>query len=176
MTTTRVLDPTLPAVLDEDGAGPEITTLHGLKVGFRIDMLWRSWDWVSSEWGRLAEADGATVSFWRARGRTGDNGDVVLDELDEFIDSVDVLVVGLANCGSCTSWTIHDALRAAPRVATAAVCTAQFNDLATTLARRGGRSALRLHELPYPLDTLPEADVRDIARNSYRPLLRTFGL
>jgi len=51
-----------------------------------------------------------------------------------------------------------------------------FKDLAATLARRGGRSALRRHVLPYPLDTLQEAEVRDIARAQYRPFLRTLGL
>jgi len=30
--------------------------------------------------------------------------------------------------------------------------------------------------LPYPLDTLQEAEVRDIARAHYRPFLRTLGL
>jgi hypothetical protein len=172
-----VLDPTLAPVADSGDPGPDVDTLKGKRVGFRRDILWRSWDWVSDEWGRLAEADGAEVRFWRAKGRTGDEGDAMLKELDEFVAGVDVAVVGLANCGSCTSWTIHDALRAASTgIPTAAVCTDHFKDLAGTLARRGGRSALRRHILPYPLDTLPEAEVRDIARAHYRSFLRTLGL
>ena len=172
-----VLDPTLAAAADSGDSGPDADTLAGKSLGFRVDILWRSWDWVTDEWARLARADGAEVRFWRARGRTGDEGDAMLKELDAFISGIDIAVVGLANCGSCTSWTIHDALRAADaRIPTVAVCTDHFKDLAQTLARRGGRSALRRHILPYPLDTLPEAEVRDIARAHYRPFLRTLGL
>jgi len=172
-----VLDPTLAPLADSGGSGPDAGTLAGKRVGFRVDILWRSWDWVSDEWARLAERDGADVRFWRARGRTGDEGDAMLKELDEFLAGVDIAVVGLANCGSCTSWTIHDALRAAGTgIPTVAVCTDHFKDLAGTLARRGGRSALRRHVLPYPLDTLQEAEVRDIARAHYRPFLRTLGV
>jgi hypothetical protein len=172
-----VLDPTLAPLADSGDGGPGAVTLAGQRVGFRVDILWRSWNWVSDEWARLAERDGAEVRFWRARGRTGDEGDAMLKELDEFVGGVDIAVVGLANCGSCTSWTIHDALRAASTgIPTVAVCTDHFKDLAATFARRGGRSALRRHILPYPLDTLQEAEVRDIARAQYRPFLRTLGL
>ncbi|HVV30743.1 MAG TPA: hypothetical protein VHC41_07665, partial [Mycobacteriales bacterium] len=136
-----------------------------------------SWDWVADEWSRLLERDGAVVSSWRAAGRTGDEGDRMLVELDAFLVGKDAAVVGLANCGSCTSWTIHDALRAASTgITAAAVCTDHFGDLAAALARRGGRSGLRRQILPYPLDTLPEAEVRDIARTHYRSLLRTLGV
>jgi hypothetical protein len=177
MAQIAVLDPTLPPATDELGPGPALTSLRGVRLGFRVDILWRSWDWVSDEWGRLAREDGATVSFWRARGRTAEEGETVLKELDEFVRGLDAAVVGLANCGSCTSWTIHDALRAANAdIPTVAVCTDHFTGLAHTLARRGGRAQLRREVLPYPLDTLPEAEVRDIARNSYRSLLRTFGM
>jgi hypothetical protein len=172
-----VLDPTLAQAADNGDSGPSVGTLAGKRVGFRVDILWRSWDWVSDEWGMLAQRDGANVRFWRAGGRTGEQGDATLKELDEFLAGLDVAVVGLANCGSCTSWTIHDALRAADTgIATVAICTDHFKDLAQALARRGGRSALRRHILPYPLDTLPEAEVRDIARAHYRPFLRTLGL
>jgi hypothetical protein len=172
-----VLDPTLPPAADSGDSGHDVDTLAGKRLGFRVDILWRSWDWVSDEWARLARRDGADTRFWRALGRTGDEGDATLKELDEFLAGVDIAVVGLANCGSCTSWTIHDALRAANTgIPTVAICTDHFKDLAQTLARRGGRSDLRRHILPYPLDTLPEAEVRDIARAHYRPFLRTLGL
>ena len=39
-----------------------------------------------------------------------------------------------------------------------------------------GRSGLRVHVLPYALDSRPEKEVREIAREHYRPLLRTLGL
>ncbi len=172
-----VLDPTAELGADTADPGPDLTALTGARVGLRVDILWRSWDWITDEWAKLLEADGATVIIWRARGRTGDEGIQMLDELDDFSKRIDAAIVGLGNCGSCTSWTIHDALRIADRdVPTVAATTAHFTELGHTLARRGGRSALRIETLPYPLDTLPEEQVRDIARQQYRSVVRTLGV
>ena len=60
--------------------------------------------------------------------------------------------------------------------AAVAVVTQEFEALARTMAANAGRSGLRVHVLPYPLDSLPEAEVREIAREHFRPLLRTLGL
>lgn len=54
--------------------------------------------------------------------------------------------------------------------------TQEFESLAHTMAANAGRPRLRVHVLPYPLDTRPEEEVREIARASYRSLLRAFGL
>jgi hypothetical protein len=60
--------------------------------------------------------------------------------------------------------------------AAVAVVTSEFESLARSMAANAGRSGLRVHVLPYPLDSLPEQEVREIARAHYRPLLRTLGL
>ena len=57
-----------------------------------------------------------------------------------------------------------------------AVVTSEFEALAHTMAANAGRSGLRVHVLPYPLDSRPEQEVREIAREHFRPLLRTLGL
>ena len=57
-----------------------------------------------------------------------------------------------------------------------AVVTQEFEALAHTMATNLGYPSLRIHVLPYPLDTRPEKEVRDIAREHYRPLLRTLGV
>jgi hypothetical protein len=59
--------------------------------------------------------------------------------------------------------------------AAVAVFTSQFEKLAHTLAASSGRPDLRVLALPYPLDTRPEAEVRDIARASFADLLRVLG-
>jgi hypothetical protein len=72
---------------------------------------------------------------------------------------------------------VHDAVAALREGKTAvAVVTQEFEALAGTMATNAGRSGLRVHVLPYPLDSLPESEVREIARRHYRPLLRTLGL
>ena len=177
MTTGKILDPSSNIKDDISDPGPPIEALAGKTVGIRVDILWRSWDWVTDVWVPELRKAGATVKLWRPAGRSGEEGERALLEMKEFWQSVDIAVVGLANCGSCTGWTIHDALAAANTgIPTVAVATAHFEQLAQALARRGGRSGLRVHVLPYPLDVLPKEQVHAIAREHYRSFLRTLGL
>ena len=147
MATGSILDPT--AVRDDDitSPGPDAGPLAGKTVGFRLDEIWRAWDWVSEIWAKEFEKAGATVKFWRGhQGRTGAEGERVAKGLEEFIKSIDIAVVGLGNCGSCTGWTIRDALACADAgLPTTAVCTEVFDVLGHQLAAHGGRSGLRIH-------------------------------
>jgi hypothetical protein len=43
------------------------------------------------------------------------------------------------------------------------------------MAGNAGRAGLRVHVLPYPLETRTEADVRAIARQHWPALLETLG-
>ena len=45
------------------------------------------------------------------------------------------------------------------------VVTAEFEHLAHTMAANAGRVGLRVHVLPYPLESRPETEVREIARD-----------
>ena len=60
--------------------------------------------------------------------------------------------------------------------AAVAVVTQEFEALAHTMAANAGRSGLRVVVLPYPLETRPEEEVRAVARDHWRPFLRTIGL
>jgi hypothetical protein len=57
-----------------------------------------------------------------------------------------------------------------------AVVTQEFEGLARTMAANAGRPSLRVHVLPYPLETRPAEEVRAIGRSHCRPLLRTLGV
>jgi hypothetical protein len=57
-----------------------------------------------------------------------------------------------------------------------AVVTQEFEVLAHTMAANAGRPGLRVLVLPYPLETRPEQEVRDVAREHWRPFLRSIGL
>jgi len=174
---TMILDPTASLAHDITDPGPDAGDLRGKRIAIRIDMLWRSWDWVSEVWADGLRAEGAHVTFWRSCGRTGEEGVAADRDYAALLANSDMAIVGLGNCGSCTSWTIADALRAAATgIPTIAVATAHFEGLANNLAKRGGRSGLRLHILPYPLDILPKEQVNDIARDHYRSFLRGFGV
>ena len=56
-----------------------------------------------------------------------------------------------------------------------AVVTAEFESLGHTMATNAGKPGLRVHVLPYPLESLPEAEVRAIAREHWPLVLATLG-
>jgi hypothetical protein len=53
--------------------------------------------------------------------------------------------------------------------------TEEFESLAHTMAANAGRAGLRVHVLPYPLESRPEAEVRKIAMEHWPRLLDTLG-
>src|SRR5262249_43810305 len=148
-----VLDPTSMRADDITSPGPDAGDLAGKVIGFRVDQMWRAWDRITALWADEFRKAGAEVVFWRSGGRSGEEGERMARDLDHFIKKIDVAIVGLANCGSCTGWTVRDSLTtAAAGLPTIAVATANFEEFSHTIARRGGRSGLRVHVLPYPLN------------------------
>ena len=58
---------------------------------------------------------------------------------------------------------------------TVAVATANFEEFAKTIAKRGGRSGLRVHVLPYPLNEKFREQVDPVGREHFARLLVTMG-
>ncbi|WP_433602305.1 UGSC family (seleno)protein [Nocardia sp. CA-135953] len=172
----RVVDPCAAAAVNDADPGPTLDSLAGKRIGFRVDVLWRSWDWVVDEWAAGLRAIGAVPVIWRrSQGLDGEAGRDQNASYGEFLASVDAVVCGLANCGSCTSWTVKDAVTAlSAGLPTVAVATAHFRPLAQTLAAQYGRSGLRVHQLPYPLDIRPEPDVREMGREHFADFITQF--
>jgi hypothetical protein len=176
MATTFVLDPTARRKDDITSPGPDAGVLTGKRVGFRLDRMWRAWDWLSEQWAEKLRDAGAEVSFWRSAGRSGEEGERCEREYKAFIQSIDVAIVGLANCGSCTGWTVRDAITAANAgLPTTAIATANFEHFAHEIAGRGGRSGLRVHVLPYPLNEQTREQVLAIGEAHFLPVLGTMG-
>jgi hypothetical protein len=178
MAIGKVLDPSAGLAEDVASPGPEAGILKDKVIGIRVDEIWRCWDWITEAWAEEFRAAGATVKFWRcSQGRTGAEGERIAASLNEFLDSIDIALVGLANCGSCTGWTIRDSISAAEKgLPTTAVCTENFVELSQALARRGGRSGLRLHILPYPLNECERDEVDAVAREHLGGILQTMGV
>lgn len=176
MTLGMVLDPTAKRTDDVASPGPDAGTLAGKRIGFRLDNIWRAWDMISEQWADKFRAAGATVSFWRCSGRSGEEGERNNREWNDFLKTIDIAVVGLANCGSCSGWTVRDAVVAANTgISTTAIATANFEAFAHDLAVRGGRSGLRVHVLPYPLNELEPEKVLAIGEAHFYPVLDTMG-
>ncbi len=54
--------------------------------------------------------------------------------------------------------------------------TQEFEALARTMAANAGRAGLRVHVLPYPLESRSEAEVRAIAVAHWPEVLATLGV
>ena len=176
MKTISVFDPTASRGDDIASPGPDLGLVAGKRIGFRVDRIWRCWDWISEDWAKRLEAAGAQVSFWRSTDRSGAEGERQARALDAWLETIDVAIVGLANCGSCTGWTIRDSLTAAATgIPTLAVATMNFEDFAHEIAARGGRSGLRLHVLPYPLNERERDEVMQVAEIHFEPMLASIG-
>jgi hypothetical protein len=176
MALGKVLDPTAKRADDIASPGPDAGMLAGKRIGFRFDRMWRAWDWIGELWAEKFREAGAEVVFWRSGGRSGDEGERHAAEYEAFLKSIDVAVVGLANCGSCTGWTVRDAIQAANAgLPTTAIATANFETFAHEIAARGGRSGLRVHVLPYPLNEQRKEDVLPIGEAHFLPVLQTMG-
>ncbi|MEO6092214.1 MAG: hypothetical protein ABIT04_00320 [Novosphingobium sp.] len=161
---------------DNPSRGPDAGPLSGKRIGIRVDQIWRCWDWISENWEAKFRALGAEVSYWRSTNRSGEEGEEQDRSLRAWLATIDVAVVGLANCGSCTGWTVRDAIAAANLgLPTVAVATRNFETFAHEIAARGGRSGLRVHVLPYPLNELSRADVDPVADEYFAGLLPVMG-
>ena len=178
MAIDKVLSPKVLRASDIDSPGPDAGNLAGRTVGIRLDEIWRAWDWIAEIWAEEFRRAGAEVRFWRSnQGRTGEEGERIARSLEAFLDDIDIAVVGLGNCGSCTGWTIRDALAAADRgLPTTAVCTEVFEELGHNLAQRGGRSGLRIHILPYPLNEKQRHEVEPVAHEHLNGMFNTMGV
>ncbi|MCK9877914.1 hypothetical protein MXD59_19395 [Frankia sp. Ag45/Mut15] len=175
--TITVLDPTCGAAPGDPDPGPDLGPLAGRRIGFRIDVLWPAWDQTVDEWTTTLERAGATVTSWRrAQGLKGAAGASTQAEYDAFVGGVDAVVSGLANCGSCTSWSVRDGLSGLEKgLPTVVAVTERFVGLAGVLAADNGRPGLRLIALRAALNTLSEDEVRAAAREAFPRLLAGLG-
>ena len=97
MERIRILDPTAAPPDVEADPGPPAGALRGRAVGIRFDQTWRSFLRVLDEWEPRLEAAGARLVRWDAPGRVGEEGERTRRELDDFVEQVDVAIVGLGN-------------------------------------------------------------------------------
>lgn len=177
MSSGTILSPRGARPTGATGAGPAAGDLRGKVVGLRRDTFWTCWDQVTDEWSRRFAELGAEVMMWRAPVQKGDAAVEATVEFEEFLGAIDVAVVGLCNCGSCSIWAISDGLGALNRgLPTIAVATEHFVPLATALAGNGGWPGMRTLQLPFPLEGRPEAEVREIANAHFDELLRVLDV
>lgn len=150
--------------------------IAGLKVGLRHEGSWRSWILIVDEWSKFLRRDGATPVVVKTGERTSAEGERTRALVADWAASVDCGVSGLGTCGSCTSWSVHDAvsLEKQKRPAIVAV-TEEFAQHAHNMANHLGHKNLKVLVLPYPLEARPEDELKKIAFEYYPKFLEMLG-
>ncbi len=151
--------------------------LEGLRVGLRHEGSWRSWILIVDDWERFLRRDGAKPVVLQTGERVGEQGTTTAADVAAWTDAIDCGISGLGTCGSCTSWSVHDAttLEGAGKPAIVAVCK-EFVPHARNMAAHLGHPDLKVLELPYPLEARPEEELHQVAIDFYPAFLRLLGV
>ena len=110
----------------------------------------------------LATRVGGTVSLVTKKGPGGRSANAAIpcadDIFERVVNEADVVITGAADCGSCTAYSVHDAieLEKAGRPAVV-VTTTKFEPIALTMASSFGLPDTRILVLPHPLGGTDEA-------------------
>jgi hypothetical protein len=151
--------------------------LAGCTIGLRHDRAWSSWQLIADIWDGYLRRDGATTIAVETGAQVGDPASSDRKQIAELAARVDAAIVGLGTCGSCTTFTIKDAVTVAEheKPVIAVVCE-EFTVHAHNVARHVGHGAMQVLVLPYPLEARPAAELEQIARDYYPKALELLGV
>jgi hypothetical protein len=151
--------------------------LAGCTIGLRTDRAWRSWQMISSIWDEYLRRDGAQTIAVETGAQIGNPASSDRKQIDEFAGQVDAAIVGLGTCGSCTTFTIKDAVTVEDhdKPVVAVVCE-EFTVHAHNVARHVGHADMNVLVLPYPLEARPAEELEQIALDFYPKVLELLGV
>lgn len=167
--TLTLVDPTsAPAVVAD---APAVTHLESL-AGRRIALLknaWPSWHRMVDRLGDLMaeRVDGVDTSQYLIPNGSAADPDL----LKSIAASSDAAVVGLANCGSCSAWSYHDAMALSEMgLPVVVVVTSEFTGLVEALASAKGVHLPTVVVGANP-ETLDEAAGLALLDQAYEPIM-----
>lgn len=134
MSTYPLFDPTrVPATAAGAQVARPLAGLAGKRVAL-VKNAWPSWHSMADHLATLLAQKYPDLTFEHY---VVPNGSAAAPELLRRIaDETDAAVVGLANCGSCTAWSFHDAMQlAALGIPPVLVATKEFAELTDAVAK-----------------------------------------
>jgi hypothetical protein len=146
------------------------TAMTGLRIAF-VDNTKANFDHFCDRVQELLPQYGvAEIKRYRKPGRTVGISQKVRDEIKA---TCDFAITGLGDCGSCTSWALHDAVELEKAgVPSLCVTTTQFDVLARVEATAMGLPDVQILAVPHPLGAgLPIDKVRTKANQAMEALV-----
>jgi hypothetical protein len=176
--TMTIRRPTAPR--PEPVAAPTFklgTRVAGRRIGLRTDGAWRSWVLIAGEWEKMLRDAGADTLNVETNAQVGNEGQSDRRNIAEWSDQVDGGIVGLGTCGSCTSFSVQDAVTLeAHGKPSVVVVTSEFEAHARNMASFLGHGDLEVLVLPYPLEARPDDELRAIALEHFPKALALLGV
>lgn len=102
---------------------------------------------------QLAARTGATLTLVTEKGQGGNAATPCTPGvMDQLVEQCDVALTGSADCGSCTSWSVHDTIQLEHfGVPTVVATTTGFVELTRRVAAGFGLPEARIAVFPHPL-------------------------
>jgi hypothetical protein len=138
------------------GLAPSPGSLRGLRIAV-LDNGKPNADVVMTRAAEtLAARTGAVVSVVTKKGPLGLSANAAIpvapDRLELLLAQADIVITGAADCGSCTAYSVVDAIELEKNgKPTVVVTTTQFEPVARTLSASFGAPDTRLLVLPHPI-------------------------
>jgi hypothetical protein len=155
--TLRIYSPEPVHRVANDTLAVRAGSLNGLTIGF-LGNLKPNADVLLHATEQLVLAAGAGDT--RYHEKVSCSLGASTETLDAIAASCRAAVVGLGDCGSCTSWCIHDAVELDRRDVPSVVYVAEpFVELARFEAKGLGLPSLKLVVLPYPMAGVEPAEI-----------------
>jgi len=170
VTACMLVDPTSAPAPTAPGTSDALPmdSLGGRKVAL-LKNAWPSWHRMTDRFERLLTdrvAGVATAQHLIPNGSAADPG-----LLKSIAEESDAAVVGLANCGSCTAWSFHDAMAlSAMGLPVVLVVTSEFTSLVRALSATKGVSLPTVVISRNP-ETVDEAAALDLLDHAYQPIV-----
>jgi hypothetical protein len=172
--------------LPDSEPGPELaaltrspSSLAGLRIGVLDNGKPNAAVVMTRAAQTLAARTGATVSLVTKKGPQGMSANAAIpvapDRFELLMAQADVVITGAADCGSCTAYSVHDAieLEKAGRPAVV-VTTTKFEPVAKTLSASFGLPETRLLVLPHPIGGTDEPTLHEWADAAADRLISLF--
>lgn len=153
-----------PARAADHAPGRRLESLQGKRVAM-VKNAWPSWHEMADRLGTLLR-ERIAGSSWQ--GYLIPNGSAAEPaSLQQIASSNDCAIVGLANCGSCTAWSLHDAAELANAgLPVVLVVTREFTGLVDAIAAAKSID-LPTVTLPVNPETIDRGEAIGVAERAY---------
>ena len=95
------------------------------------------------------------------------------DVIEELSGKSDLVILAVGDCGSCTSWLIHDAVELEKRgTPTVSILTDEFSSLGKMEAQALSMPRLPTVIIPHPVGGIKEREVEDKAKKALGEILK----